>query len=187
MIKKKITRILQEIQKVLELVDDEHVDLALKEIITAKKIVLCGAGRMGMVAKAFATRLGHLGLSTYTIGDSTVPKIGKKDLLIVCSGSGETQTIFDIALSAKQHRARILLFSSYIDHNKSRIAKIADKVVVINAPSKIKQLQGFTSVQPMTTLYEQSLFIFFDALVLLLMEKLHKTEKDLWDRHSILE
>ena len=168
----KVKIILEELQYVLSQVDDEQVDLFIKEILKARTIVVCGAGRVGMAARGFAMRLGHLGLKAYMVGDSTVPSIGKKDLLIACSGSGETQTIFDLVVRAREADSRIALVSSYIDHNKSRMARIANTVLVINAPSKTKKISGFTSQQPMTTLNEQSIQIFFDSLVLMLMEKM---------------
>jgi 6-phospho-3-hexuloisomerase len=187
MIKKKVQLILQEVETVLQNIDDYHVELTIAEILKARTIVLCGAGRVGMAARGFAMRLGHLGIKAYMLGDATVPAIKKRDLLIVCSGSGETQTIYDLTVIAKKTGARILLVSSYIDHNKSRMAKLADIVMVINAPSKLKKIKGFSSVQPMTTLNEQSLQIFFDALVLLLMEKLQESDESMHARHSVLE
>lgn len=180
-------KILKEIDYVLSQVDEYHVELLIQEILKAKTIVLCGAGRVGMAAKGFAMRLGHLGLKAYMVGDATVPGIKKGDLLIACSGSGETQTIYDLVVRAKETHAKIALVSSYIDHNKSRMAKIADTVVVINAPSKVKKVDGFSSIQPMTTLNEQCLGIFFDAVVLMLMKRLHQTHDTMWERHSILE
>lgn len=186
-IKSNISIILQEISKVLEGVDEYQVELLMKEIIKAKIIVVIGAGRMGLASKAFAMRLGHMGLTAYSLGDSTLPAVKKGDLIVVCSGSGETQTMYDLTVLGKQSGAKIALISSYIDHNKSRMAKIADTIVVINAPSKVRKISGFTSVQPMTTLNEQCLTIFFDSLVLLLMEKLKKTSDIMWKRHSNLE
>lgn len=179
--------ILKEINFVLSQIDEYQVELLLKQILKAKTIVLCGAGRVGMAARGFAMRLGHLGLKAYMLGDSTVPALKKGDLFIVCSGSGETQTIYDLVIESKKSNAHVALISSYIDHNKSRMAKIADTVVVINAPSKIKMIEKFSSIQPMTTLNEQCLAIFFDAIVLRLMDELHETHDTMWARHSKLE
>lgn len=187
MIKQKTKIILKEINTVLKDIDQYQVNLLIVEILKARVIIVCGAGRVGMAAKGFAMRLGHLGKRAYTIGDSTLPSIKKGDLLIVCSGSGETQTIYDLAVLGKQNGGRVALISSYIDHNKSKMAKIANTVLVINAPSKLKQINGFMSIQPMTTLNEQCLIILFDALVLMLMEKLHQTHESMWERHSNLE
>ena len=187
MIQKRINIILSEANLVLKDIDDYQVKLFINEILIAKNIVVIGAGRMGLAGKAFSMRLGHLGLTSFALGDSTLPKIKKKDLVIACSGSGETQTIYDLALLSKDNGARLAVISSYIDHNKSRMTKIADTVVVINAPSKHKEIKGFKSVQPMTSLNEQCLTIFFDAVVLLLMDKLNQTNEQMKDRHTILE
>ena len=63
----------------------------------------------------------------------------------------------------------------------------ADLIVELKAPSKTKQVQGLNSMQPMTTLNEQSLGIFFDAVVLEMMEYLDETHDSMWARHSNLE
>lgn len=72
----KIQSILKEIETVLLKIDDKQVDILIDEILLAKKIVVCGAGRVGMAIRGFGMRLGHLGLQAYTLGDSTVPGIG---------------------------------------------------------------------------------------------------------------
>jgi 6-phospho-3-hexuloisomerase len=68
----------------------------------------------------------------------------------------------------------------------SRMGKIADIVVRILAPNKATGSAG-KSDQPMTTLNEQCLQIFFDALVLLLMHEMGETAESMWARHSRLE
>lgn len=184
MIRKTIKEILQEINMVLSTIDQKEVKELINEILSAKKIITIGAGRMGLVARGFAMRLGHLGLQSYTTADTTIPAIGKADLLIVCSGSGETQAIYDLAVIGKKHGVRICLLTG---NPNSRISKLADIIVQIKAPSKVKSVEGFESIQPMTTLNEQCLMIFFDALVLGLMKELNETNETMWSRHSNLE
>ncbi len=186
-INKNIDLILSEIESVLAQVDQEQVDLFVKEIKKAKTIVLCGAGRVGMATRGFAMRLGHMGFRSFMIGDATVPSIKRGDLLIASSGSGETQTIYDLVALAKKNGSRVALVSSYVDHNKSRMARLADTMVILNAPSKVKHIDGFYSQQPMTTLNEQCLGIFYDAVVLQLMEELKESHENMWSRHSNLE
>lgn len=184
MIEKNTKLILSEIDTVLSKIDEHQVDVLLASIVQAKKIVATGAGRVGMATRGFVMRLGHLGLNAYMVGDATVPSIGSGDLLLASSGSGETQTIYDIVEIAKKNKTKIALITGNRD---SRMEKLADVVVEIQAPSKTKSVEGFTSVQPMTTLNEQCLGIFFDAIVLQLMEKLHETHETMWARHSNLE
>lgn len=184
MIKSNIKKILAEIDAVLSKIQEAEVEKLADEIIKAQKIITIGAGRVGLSARGFAMRLGHLGLLSFTTADTTIPAIGEKDLLIVCSGSGETQAVYDLALIGKNHKVKICAITS---NPKSRIGKLADLVVQINAPTKLKSLAGFKSIQPMTTLNEQCLMIFFDCLVLELMKRLDETEKTMWQRHSNLE
>ena len=116
------------------------------------------------------------------MGDSTVPCIGKNDLLIVASGSGETQTIYDIVKRANENGCRICLLTCNPD---SRIGKLADHVVVMGASSKHDVNRK--SVQPMTTLNEQSLMVLYDSIVLLMMDHMGESHESMWERHSNLE
>ena len=179
-----IQTILKEIETVLLKVDSDQVNLLIDEILAADKIVVCGAGRVGMAIRGFGMRLGHLGLKAYTLGDSTVPGIAKGDLLIVASGSGETQTIVDLVSIASRNNCRIAAITGNPD---SRIGKLANTMVKITAPSKTKAVENFISIQPMTTLNEQCLGLLFDAVTLKLMDKMGETHDTMWARHSNLE
>lgn len=176
--------ILQEISTVLSQTNPADVNHLLTELLSAHTIVLAGAGRVGLATRGFAMRLAHLGLRAHALGDATVPAIGPSDLLLVASGSGETQTIYDITVLAHQGRARIALITG---NPRSRMGQLARTIVTIKAPSKTQHIPGLTSLQPMTTLNEQCLTIFFDTVVLLLMSRTGQTSDNLWTRHSNLE
>ena len=104
--------------------------------------------------------------------------------MLVCSGSGETQTIYDLVSIAKSRGVKIGLITGNKD---SRMGKISDLIVQIKAPSKLSDGLGVNSIQPMTTLNEQCLWLFFDALVLELMERMQVSNEQMKLRHSILE
>tara|TARA_B100001059_G_scaffold236535_1_gene287602 strand:+ start:4185 stop:4733 length:549 start_codon:yes stop_codon:yes gene_type:complete len=176
--------VLNEIDSVLSKVNNLEIEELINLISVSNTIVTLGAGRVGMAIKGFAMRLGHLGFSAYHIGDTTVPSIGKKDLLIVASGSGETQSIYDLVKIAKNNDASIMLITGNLE---SRIAKLADKRLLVNAPSKTKKVDGLKSIQPMTTLNEQCIGILFDTIVLEIMKITGETHQTMWNRHSNLE
>ena len=185
MINNKIEIILNEIKTVLlNKVEQKSVDILIDEVLKAEKIVCCGAGRVGMAIKGFAMRLGHFGFNAYQLGDTTVPSIGKNDLFIVASGSGETKTILELVKIAKANGSFVFLISG---NPNSSMGKLANSVLKITAPSKIKEVEGIISNQPMTTLNEQSLGILFDSIVLEIMEKTEETHETMWNRHSNLE
>ncbi|MCF7871718.1 SIS domain-containing protein [Candidatus Woesearchaeota archaeon] len=183
-INEKVNVIINEISHVFSHSDFSNISEFIDKILKSKKIVCIGAGRVGYATRGFAMRLKHLGLDSYMLGDSNVPNISENDLLLVSSGSGETQTIFDVVEIAKKNRAVVCLITG---NEESRMAKLADVVLLLKAPSKIKDVEGLISVQPMTSLNEQCLGLFFDAVVLLLMEKLNESHETMWERHSNLE
>ena len=136
----KFKEILNEIKIVLEKVKEEDVDILIDKILNSNTIVTIGAGRVGMAIKGFAMRLGHLGSRSYHIGDTTLPGIAKNDLVIVASGSGETQTIFDLTSIAKKNDATIFCITG---NSESRIANLSDYTLIVEAPSKVKEVDGF--------------------------------------------
>lgn len=183
-VKENVQAILKEIQTVFEKLNEDQINQWEEEIRGAKTIVVAGAGRVGMAIRGFGMRLGHLGFHAFTLGDSTVPSIGSGDLFLVSSGSGETQTIYDLVVIAKKNGARVALVTG---NPASRMGQLADAIVHLEAPSKTKTVEGLVSAQPMTTLNEQCLGIFFDAVVLKLMEGMNETHETMWQRHSNLE
>jgi len=181
-IRNKIEIILKEIESVLVSNDIHDCEEFIKKIVNGQKIVTCGAGRVGYAIKGFCMRLGHMGYWAYHIGDTTVPRIDEDDVFIVASGSGETKTIVDLTTIAKNAGVTIL---SVTGNPESTIAKMADLNITIKAPNKINtQLK---SQQPMTTLNEQCLNIFFDAIVLMMIDFCKFDINSLQDRHSTLE
>jgi len=181
---KEVSTILREIEAVLKLVKEDEIKALIKSIVKARRVVTVGAGRVGLATKGFAMRLGHLGFAAYALGDMGVPSLGVKgDLVLVASGSGETPSIAFLAETAKQSGATVILLTG---NPNSRMGKIADLVVCIHAPSKASKGK-ISSRQPMTTLNEQCLQIFFDALVLKLMRELGETSESMHARHTNLE
>lgn len=176
--------ILNEISNVLKSTNQEEVKNLIDTIINANTIITCGAGKVGMAIRGFCMRLGHFGFKSYHIGDTTLPSIGNGDLFIIASGSGETQTIYDLTAIAKKNGAKVFAITS---NPESRIGLLSDEKLLINAPSKTKNVGGLTSIQPMTTLNEQCLTILFDSIVLNIMELTGETHDSMWNRHSNLE
>jgi 6-phospho-3-hexuloisomerase len=173
-----------EIVGVLDGVTDSDAVALVRAIKNARCIVVVGAGRVGLVCKAFAMRLGHLGFVAFTPSDSTASPIGNGDVLIVGSSSGETQTIYDVCMLGKTNGAYVIAITA---DTESRMAKVADAVVELQTPTKFGVTKGIGSIQPMATLFEQSLNIVFDIVVLMLMDETRQNRDDLWKRHTNLD
>jgi len=167
----------------------------LSEIQSAERIYVMGAGRSGLVAKAFAMRLMHLGFIAYVVGETITPAMRQNDLLVIFSGSGRTKTIADIAETAKEIGGRIALITSNRD---SRISRMADVIVIIEnqrdqvrdetAEFEIRQMTGeHKSFAPLGTLFETAAMVFADACISRLMEVSMIDEKELKNRHANIE
>jgi len=118
------------VRTVADTIEDDEVDSFIREILAAERVYVMGAGRSGLVAKAFAMRLMHLGLRSYVVGETITPAIEPSDMIIAFSGSGNTKTVADISETAKEIGATVGLITSNKD---SRIGKIADSIVVIES------------------------------------------------------
>lgn len=177
-----------EIARALEGVRTDEEDRLAREILHAKRVYVAGAGRSGLVAASFAMRLVHLGFVTHVVGEATAPGIEDGDLLVMASGSGRTRTAVAQADAAKTRGARVAAITA---DRSSPLARKADIVVGIPCPPHARRKdrpKGLEeSIQPGGTLFEQSLLLFLDALVLDLAGRTGWSPKTLKQRHANLE
>lgn len=175
----------KELEKTLLLVEAGPGEKLVKMITEARRIFVAGAGRSGLMMKAFAMRLMHMGLDAYVVGEVVTPSIQKDDLLIIGSGSGETGSLAVMSKKAKSIGANLALVTIFPE---STIGKSADIIVKIPAPTpKASQNSGRTSIQPMGNLFEQSLLLLMDSVAISLMNKLGKDSAEMFTRHANLE
>ena len=67
---KSIEYIHRKIKDILESVSQEDIKTVKSLFLSSNRIFVYGAGRSGLVAKAFAIRLVHLGFQTFVIGET---------------------------------------------------------------------------------------------------------------------
>lgn len=160
------------------------IDSLIKEIIKAKRICLYGVGREGLMMKAFAMRLFHLGLDAHVVGDMTTPPVHKGDVLIVSAGPGAFSTVLGLIGVAKADGARTVVVTA---QPKGKAAKQADVVIYIPAQTMASDTKGKISVLPMGTLYEAAQLLFFEFIVIMLRDKMKQKATDMRQRHTNLE
>ena len=175
--------IVQELAAVMERIDSGECEALCGAILAARRIFLAGAGRSGLVVRAFAMRLMHLGLAAYVCGETTTPGAAEGDLLLIVSGSGETGGLPAAAKKAKSMGCRLALITV---RRQSTIGELADYLVQVPAPTP-KAEHGFRSIQPMGALFEQSCLLLLDAAVMRLMEQMDVDEAAMYARHANLE
>ena len=172
--------------------DNKAIDSLLEHLRAAPAIYVNGAGRSGLVARALAMRLMHLGLSVYVVGDTTTPAIRPGDLLLSISGSGETPSVRVVAEEAKRRGARLASLTATPD---SSLALLSDLVVYV--PSHVvrsgeedylaRQVAGaHEPLTPLGTAFEMMALVLCDSIVVALMQQLRRTEDDMAAKHSTL-
>lgn len=185
-VKELTASILEELTHNLHYLEDSQLTALLDQIQDGGHIFTAGAGRSGVAMKAFTNRLMHLGLPVSSVGEITSPHTAPGDLLIIGSGSGETESLTAMARKAKKNGVRIALITMDC---RSTIAGLADVVVVLPGVSpKVTHGEGAVqSFQPMGNAFEQMSFLVYDAVVMALMERMGETGETMFDRHADLE
>lgn len=176
-------RIVDELRRALTYTERTAPERLVDEILAAQGVFCSGQGRSGLMVKAFAMRLVHLGLRAHVVGETTTPAIGPGDLLVAASGSGQTRTTLAIVEAARERGARTAAITAHPD---SPIGRAADLVLELHAPITADAPYG-RSIQPPGSLFEQVLLICCDAMVMELMERLGTTEEEMRARHTKLE
>jgi len=147
-------------------IDQKEIDAMVEAIAAAKRIYVAGWGRAGNVIKLMSMNCSQLGLKTFVVGDNSTPSIHEGDLLIIGSGSGETDTMKILAEQAKEHGATLALVSG---NPESTMGKLADLNIKVPA--------SFYQVVPMLN----------DCIMSQLADKLGVTFADVMYNHNNLE
>lgn len=160
---------------------------------SGRRVLVMGAGRSGLVGRAFAMRLKHLGFDVYVLGDTIVSPVRKGDVVIAISGSGRTALIVTAAEAAKSVGATVVAITTYPD---SPLAKISDVVVEVPGRTKVSRYEDYFARQilglheplaPLGTLFEDCAMVFLDAVIAELMHRFGKDEEELREQHANIE
>jgi len=189
--------ILRGVSRAINAIDPGQVETLLDTLlytkIEEKKALILGAGRSGLVGRAFAMRLMHVGIDVYVMGETITPAIGEGDIVIIISGSGSGAMSTTAAHMAKRLGSLIFAVTSYPD---SELAQISDHVIVVSGREIVaeesdyqsRQLLGeHESLAPMGTLFEDACMVFLDGLIAELMIRLEVSEVSMRKKHSTIE
>ncbi|WP_436371636.1 6-phospho-3-hexuloisomerase [Cytobacillus sp. BC1816] len=176
--------ILDELQMAAGYISNQEAEELVNKILESKKIFVAGAGRSGLMARSFVMRLMHVGLEAYVVGETVTPNFENKDTLIICSGSGETKSLVSIAEKAKNIGGTILVITT---SPESRIGQLADRTIKMPGSPKDQAKGDYRTIQPMGSLFEQTLLLFYDATILRIMDKKELDTTKMYGKHANLE
>lgn len=179
-----LAEILKELNHSADLISDEEAEKLVNGILESKKVFVAGAGRSGFMAKSFAMRMMHMGIDSYVIGETVTPNFEKEDILIIGSGSGETKSLVSMVEKAKSIGGKIATVTIFPD---STIGQLADITIKLPGSPKDQSEGDYKTIQPMGSLFEQTLLLFYDAVILRFMEKKRLDTNKMYGRHANLE
>ena len=176
-----VRAVIEENQKVLSKIDEREIERLVEEILRANQIQIFGMGRMLAATRAFVMRLMHMGFNANVVFDTSCPRIGKGDLLIVNCAA----TTIDLGI-IKLAKAAGALTCTVTAHPENEQGKLVDFFVrlpgqIFGGPLEVK------SIQPMASLFEQSLFLFEDIVAMLIMKRKGLNSKQMEHLHTNLE
>ena len=172
--------ILDKITGILEATEESYDEKLTAMLDDAGRIFIAGAGRSKLVGNFFAMRLVHGGYNVNVVGEIVTPSIQAGDLLIIISGSGETEQLVAFTKSAKKIGAKIMLISA---QSKSTIGDMADGVFQIGQ----SELYGKVVGMPMGTVFELSTLVFLESTISHIIHEKGIPEEIMRSRHANLE
>lgn len=180
-----VARAAEELKQASAGVDPRSLERFAREIAKARRIVLHGVGREGLMMRALAMRLYHLGLDAHVAGDMSAPPVGRGDLLIVSAGPGQFSTVLALVGEASAAGARTACVTA---QPKGRVPTACSTVLTIPAQTMANDTGvASKSVLPMGSLFEGAQFLTFEVLILMLRDKLKVSPAAMRKRHTNLE
>ncbi|MGR9071774.1 MAG: bifunctional 3-hexulose-6-phosphate synthase/6-phospho-3-hexuloisomerase [Gammaproteobacteria bacterium] len=172
--------VIEKINGILSATDMSYDERITEMLDRANRIFVSGAGRSGLIGRFFAMRLMHSGYDVSVVGEIVTPSIKRGDLLIIISGSGETEQLVAFTKKAKEVGADIVLISAKSD---STIGDLADGVFRVGTPEQYSKVVGM----PMGTVFELSTLSFLEALISHVIHEKGIPEEEMRTRHANLE
>ena len=103
--------VVSKISEILDATDVSYAEQMTEMFDSARRIFISGAGRSKLVGNFLGMRLMHSGYDVSMVGEIVTPSIREGDLLIIISGSGETEQLIAFTNKAKSVGAKIVLIS----------------------------------------------------------------------------
>jgi len=176
--------ILEENRCLLENITASAVDDFIQRIRDAKSIFFSAQGRAGFILRSFCMRLMHLGYSVYFCGETITPAITGNDLLVVLSGSGETPSTLEAVRLAGHYKAETFGILGIVE---SEIGSLVDHSLYLPGTTKLCRDEEPESAQMSGSLFEQSAFLFLEAVVLMIYQTQKKKVGRVSFRHAVIE
>ncbi|HEV2520067.1 MAG TPA: SIS domain-containing protein [Thermoplasmata archaeon] len=160
-------------------VDPALIGRTVELLRTAPATFVYGAGRSGIIGRAFAMRLVQAGLRAYVIGESVTPIVQRGDAVFILSGRGESYSSMQTANIVRREGAELVVVTA---RPTSKLAHAASLLIVLDFPDDPER----SRLAPLGTLFESASLRLTDALIAALLEVRGETEDSMRRRHAIM-
>jgi 6-phospho-3-hexuloisomerase len=178
-----IRQAVDELAQVADRLDEASLEPVVRAVAGARRTMLYGCGREGLMMRALAMRLHHLGLEVCMQGDMTAFPLAAGDLFLCAAGPGYLATGSALCEVAREAGAQVIVVTA---EPEGATARLADGLLVIPAQTMARDVGG-RSVLPMGSLFEGAMFVVFEVLVLRLRDVLGETAETMRGRHTNME
>ncbi len=163
----------------LERIDPKTIAAAVELLARVPQIFVYGAGRSGIIGRAFAMRLVQAGLRAYVIGESVTPIVTRDDAVFILSGQGESYSSIQTANIVRREGAQLIVLTS---RSGSKIAHTASVLLLVEFEEDAERPR----LAPLGTLFESASLRLTDGLIAELIRIRGETEVSMRRRHAIM-
>ncbi len=160
-------------------IDPATVARAVEILTRAPAIFVYGAGRSGIIGRAFAMRLVQAGISAYVIGESVTPIVRRGDAVFILSNRGESYSSIQTANIVRREGAELIVVTA---RPTSKLAHAASLLLPLDFPDGPER----ANLAPLGTLFESASLRLTDALIAEIMRVRGETEESMRSRHAIM-
>ncbi len=169
----------EKVTSALERLDPHSIVLAAEILLRAPQIFVYGAGRSGIIGRAFAMRLVQAGFRAYVIGESVTPIVSRGDAVFILSGQGESFSSIQTANIVRREGAELIVVTS---RSGSKIAHTATLLLAVEFAEDPERRR----FAPLGTLFESASLRLTDGLIAELIRARGETEDSMRRRHAIM-
>jgi 6-phospho-3-hexuloisomerase len=163
----------------LAAIDPSVIANVVDVLLKAPAIFVYGAGRSGIIGRAFAMRLVQTGLTAYVIGESVTPIVHRGDAVFILSNRGESYSSIQTANIVRREGAELIVVTA---RATSKLAHAASKFIALTFPEDAERPR----FAPLGTLFESASLRLTDALVVEILIARGESEDSMRRRHAIM-
>jgi len=168
-----------EVSESLRSIDPRLIERCIEILTHSPVTFVYGAGRSGIIGRAFAMRLVQAGITAYVIGESVTPIVRKGDAAFILSGRGESYASIQTANIVRRQGAELIVVTA---RPTSKLAHVATLLISLDLPDDAERKR----LAPLGTLFESASLRLTDGLIAAVLHARGETEESMQARHAIM-